>query len=123
MVAASNLTGVAFVILAVAVLVLAASAAWRARRVDVSVGNITGSVDFVAEQMTPNGGSSMRDAVDRIEHKVDAHGLRLSDLEDAVTKPSAEIAQLRRNVELLLRHDAERDTEGRRYGSGPVSDA
>jgi hypothetical protein len=117
-VAASNLTGVAFVILAVAVLVLAASAAWRARRVDVSVGNITGSVDFVAEQLTPNGGSSLRDAVDRIEHKVDAHGLRLSELEDVVTKPSVEIANLRRNVEQLLRHDAERDIEGKRYGSG-----
>jgi hypothetical protein len=117
MAAASNLTGVAFVILAVAVLVLAASAAWRARRVDVSVGNITGSVDFVAEQLTPNGGSSLRDAVDRIEHKVDAHGLRLSELEDVVTKPSVEIANLRRNVEQLLRHDAERDIEGKRYGS------
>jgi uncharacterized protein (DUF2164 family) len=114
---ASATTDVALLILAIAVFILTCSAAWRARRVDVSVGNITGSVDFVAEQMTPNGGSSLRDAVDRIEEKVDAHGDRLSDLEEVVTKPSVEIAQLRRHVEQLLRHDAERDIEGKRYGS------
>lgn len=38
------------------------------------------AVDFVHEQMMNNGGSSLRDAVDRIER-------RLCDVEELVTKP------------------------------------
>lgn len=36
-----------------------------------------------ARQMRPNGGSSIRDALDRIESKVDHHGERLAVLEAA----------------------------------------
>lgn len=38
------------------------------------------AVDFVHEQMVNNGGSSMRDAIDRIER-------RLGEVEELVTKP------------------------------------
>lgn len=38
------------------------------------------AVDFVHEQMINNGGSSLRDAIDRIER-------RLVDVEELVTKP------------------------------------
>ena len=34
-----------------------------------------------AKQTRPNGGSSMRDAIDRIEQKIDKHGERIAVLE------------------------------------------
>lgn len=61
----------------VAVLVIAL----LGRRLSVSVGN-------VHAELTPNGGSSMRDAVNRIETTLRAHGDRLAKLEQ-VPPPSA----------------------------------
>lgn len=39
-----------------------------------------------AKQSKPNGGRSMRDAVDRIEKKMDGHGERLAVLEDRIAR-------------------------------------
>lgn len=53
------------------------------------------AVTWVDHQMKPNGGSSLVDKVNNTVEKVD---------------------ELTTNVALLLEHDAERDTAGRRYG-------
>lgn len=39
-----------------------------------------------AKQSKPNGGRSMRDAVDRIERKVDSHSERLAVVEDHIAR-------------------------------------
>ena len=46
------------------------------------------SLDVLAKEMQPNGGSTLRDAVDRIERKVDTIDGRLTLVEDAVTTPT-----------------------------------
>jgi hypothetical protein len=46
------------------------------------------SLDVLAKEMQPNGGSTMRDAIDRIESKVDSIDGRLTLVEDAVTTPT-----------------------------------
>jgi hypothetical protein len=51
----------------------------------VGVGNA--SLDVLAKEMQPNGGSTLRDAVDRIESKIDSIDGRLTLVEDAVTTP------------------------------------
>lgn len=91
---ADIIMAVAVLVGAIAALILAVAGYKRAGRVEMKVGNVTGSVDFVAEQMVPNGGASMRDAINRIEHgqaelvrvvgKIDE---RLSAVEEAVTRP------------------------------------
>jgi uncharacterized protein (DUF2164 family) len=81
------LYGTAAVLIAVAILFFAVRGWKHAKRVEVGVGSALGSVNFVAEQMTPNGGASMRDAIDRIERKVDGLDDRLTAVEEAVTKP------------------------------------
>lgn len=53
------------------------------------------ALTWVEAQMKPNGGSSLVDKVNNTVEKVD---------------------ELTTNVALLLEHDAERDTAGRRYG-------
>lgn len=49
-----------------------------------------------ARQMKPNGGSSLRDALDRIESKVDRHGERLAVLEAAHTSPRPPASRTRK---------------------------
>jgi hypothetical protein len=52
------------------------------RRLSVTVGN-------VHAELTPNGGSSVRDAIDRIEAEVTRHGERLDKLEQAPSVATA----------------------------------
>lgn len=44
------------------------------------------SARMAAKQSQPNGGRSMRDAIDRIERKVDSHSERLAVVEDHVAR-------------------------------------
>ena len=52
--------------------------AWR------TIEDVGDAVAFVKAEMRPNGGSSLRDAVNRIETKVDNHEARLAALEAAL---------------------------------------
>jgi hypothetical protein len=52
------------------------------RRLSVTVGN-------VHAELTPNGGSSVRDAIDRIEAEVTRHGERLDKLEQTPSVATA----------------------------------
>ncbi len=84
-----------FLVLAIAALVLAGAAwmlVWRRgfQRAELRVGAVDMTLEAVAKQMVPNGGSSMRDAVDRIEQRVIAIDDRLTAVEEAVTQPSKE---------------------------------
>ena len=61
--------------------------AWR------TIEDVGEAVAFVKAEMKPNGGSSMRDAINRIEAKVDNHEQRLAALEVALAALEAKLRE------------------------------
>ena len=102
------LAGLPSAIIVAAAVVAACGVLWRKVVVPVRgwfrafrdwMARIETAVTWVDHQMKPNNGSSLVDKVNRTVDKV---------------------CELSTNVALLLDHDAERDTTGRRYG--PISE-
>lgn len=88
----TNLLG-AIALLAIGVpiaLALLITARRGLKRVELSAGSMHLAAEAVVAEMNPNGGKTLRDAVDRIEHRVIAIDDRLTAVEEAVTRPSKE---------------------------------
>jgi hypothetical protein len=73
-----------------------------ARRLKLWMDRIETAVELVEHQMKPNSGKTLFD--------------RAKATAEVVEKLTVSVDQLQANVTMLLEHDAERDTTGRRYG-------
>ena len=107
-------TAVAAVLVAVGVIGKAAHWLYNwAQRID-------GSLTYIQSEMSFNGGATMRDAVKRIETRLDRIEGNQADVASELQvfrqRSSDAVDAVRGDVAMLLEHDAERDTAGRRYG-------
>lgn len=71
--------------LAVAVLLMARRGL---KRVEMGIGTAHLGLEAMSAEFKPNGGSTLRDAVDRIERTVSTIDERLTAVEEAVTTPT-----------------------------------
>ena len=58
------------------------------KRVELTGGSVHLAAEAMAKEMQPTGGSTLRDAVDRIERRVVSIDDRLTAVEEAVTTPN-----------------------------------
>lgn len=58
------------------------------KRVELTAGSVHLAAEAMAKEMQPTGGSTLRDAVDRIERRVVSIDDRLTAVEEAVTTPN-----------------------------------